>query len=215
MMTSNCKKTDQAVKKARDAMTERLVAEEFQRSGIDPSSGEFHQMQAEKLEKEANDLLVLTGLCQHGAGGEVIPTDESSNELARNTLEAPNVINVAGSASRVDQLTEAGVLAAGLDAAQSVGADNSLEMMLVHQMALCHDRSFKVITEAEGQKDPVEKARLLNAGARLMKVFQDGLLALNKIRTGGRQTVLVQHVQVSDGGQAVVSGMVKGGKDGG
>jgi hypothetical protein len=50
-----------------------------------------------------------------------------------------------------------------------------------------------------------------------MKVFQDGLLALNKIRTGGRQTVLVQHVQVSDGGQAVVSGVVKGkgGEDGG
>ena len=56
----------------------------------------------------------------------------------------------------------------------------------------------------------MEKARLLNAGARLMKAFQDGLLVLNKVRTGGKQTVLVQHVQVSDGGQAVVSGTVKG-----
>jgi len=108
-MTSTRKKTNQAVKKARDAMTERLVANEYQRSGIDPSSGDFHRMQAETLEKEANDLLVLTGLCQQGAGGEVIQADESSNEFARNTLEAPNVINVAGSASRVDQLTEAGV----------------------------------------------------------------------------------------------------------
>lgn len=50
---------------------------------------------------------------------------------------------------------------------------------------------------------PVEAARLVNSAARLMQVYQEGLLALFRIRRGGKQTVVVQHVQVSSGGQAV------------
>jgi hypothetical protein len=56
----------------------------------------------------------------------------------------------------------------------------------------------------------VDQVRLLNAGARLVEVFQKGALALHKIRTGGKQTVVVQHVNVTNGGQAVVAGSVKG-----
>ena len=36
----------------------------------------------------------------------------------------------------------------------------------------------------------------------MRQVFQEGLLALKKFRTDGRQKTVVQHVQVSDGGQA-------------
>ena len=50
------------------------------------------------------------------------------------------------------------------------------------------------------------EARLSNAAARMMRIFQEGLLTLQKIRTGGKQTVVVQHVQVSEGGQAVIAG---------
>jgi hypothetical protein len=48
----------------------------------------------------------------------------------------------------------------------------------------------------------------------MMGAFQDGLLALDRIRRGGKQTVKVvhQHVAVGPGGQAVVAaGGVKGG----
>jgi hypothetical protein len=58
---------------------------------------------------------------------------------------------------------------------------------------------------------PGERARLTNAAARMMQVYQEGFLTLRKIRTGGKQTFLVQHVQVSDGGQAVIVGSVKAG----
>jgi tetratricopeptide (TPR) repeat protein len=40
----------------------------------------------------------------------------------------------------------------------------------------------------------------------MMQIYQEGLLTLQKLRTGGKQTVVVQHVQVSDGGQAVIAG---------
>ena len=57
----------------------------------------------------------------------------------------------------------------------------------------------------------VEAGRMANTAARLMDTFQHGLLALERMRNGGRQVVTVQHVNVSDGGQAVVAGTVGGG----
>jgi hypothetical protein len=45
----------------------------------------------------------------------------------------------------------------------------------------------------------------------MMKAYQEGLLTLGRMRTGGRQVVTVQHVQVSEGGQAIVAGAVNSG----
>ena len=47
-----------------------------------------------------------------------------------------------------------------------------------------------------------------------MQAFQSGVLALHKIRTGGKQVVVVQHVDVSNGGQAVVAGSMNAGGKG-
>ena len=47
-----------------------------------------------------------------------------------------------------------------------------------------------------------------------MQVFQEGLLALKKSRTDGQQKIVVQHVQVSGGGQAVIAGQMKTGHRG-
>jgi hypothetical protein len=43
----------------------------------------------------------------------------------------------------------------------------------------------------------------------MMQVYQDAFLALQTIRTGGKQTLVVQHFQVTDGGQAIVAGSLK------
>jgi hypothetical protein len=42
-----------------------------------------------------------------------------------------------------------------------------------------------------------------------MECFQHGLLTIAKVRSGGKQTVVVQHVNVGDGGQAMVAGQMK------
>ena len=47
-----------------------------------------------------------------------------------------------------------------------------------------------------------------------MVAYQAGFLALQRARSGGRQVVTVQHVHVSDGGQAVVAAKI-GSKGGG
>src|SRR5450432_2803319 len=59
------------------------------------------------------------------------------------------------------------------------------------------------------------RSRLMNTAARLMQVCQNACLTLQRIKTGGKQTVVVQHVQVSDGGQAVIAASVEAGDQGG
>jgi len=48
---------------------------------------------------------------------------------------------------------------------------------------------------------------MANVAARLMEAYQRAALTLLRMRTGGRQVVTVQHVNIS-GGQAIVAGAV-------
>jgi hypothetical protein len=122
---------------------------------------------------------------------------------------------VIASEHRVDLAASvgSGVAESAVDAAQSAQAENSLEKMLCHQMAAAHRAAMKLTAwSLNASLPPVEVARLSNAAARMMQVYQEGLLTLQKLRTGGKQTVVVQHVQVSEGGQAVIAGSVASGQ---
>ena len=135
-----------------------------------------------------------------------------------NTLEEPTVISVDASEHRAHAATKAGVLSAALDAAVSAGAATSLEKMLAHQVAAAHHAGMELLGRvaedgALGHRlPPVERARLTNAAARLFEVSQGGCLTLQRMKTGGTQTVVVQHVNIEQGGQAVVAGRVEGGR---
>jgi centrosomal CEP104-like protein len=95
------------------------------------------------------------------------------------------------------------VAESAVDAAQSAQAGNSLEKMLCHQMAAAHRAAMKQLDRSlNSSLPPVEMARLSNSAARMRQIYQEALLTLQKLRTGGKQTVVVQHVQVSEGGQA-------------
>ena len=128
------------------------------------------------------------------------------------TLQQPNAVSVGASEQRMEAAEHLGVLRAAVDASVSAGARNSLEKMLCHQMAATHHASMTFLAGAMNSGlPPVEMARLTNAAARMMDVYQAGMLTLQKCRTGGRQTGVVQYVQVSDRGQAVIAGNVKAG----
>jgi len=100
-----------------------------------------------------------------------------------------------------------------VDAAESFQAANSLEKMLCHQLAAAHLAAMKLLASSltNASLPPVQMARLSNAAARMMQVYQERLLTLQKLRTGGKQTFLVQHVQVGEGGQAVIAGNMNAG----
>ena len=140
----------------------------------------------------------------------------------RDTLRTPDMPAIDASIARTDLLlTEhLDVAALAVDAAESAGAANSLEKMLTHQLALAHSAAFKFMDKAVGYLEqigrgrdgtaPVEAARLTNAAVRLMTTYQQGMLTLQRLRTGGTQVVQVQHLTVAEGAQAIV-GNVTGG----
>jgi len=71
---------------------------------------------------------------------------------------------------------------------------------------------YRVQAPVDLTRQPIaEFARLANAAARMMQAYQEAFVTLQKVRTGGKQTVVVQHVQIGEGGQAVVAGSVGAG----
>ena len=147
------------------------------------------------------------------ACGEAIQNDFRLGHIV-DTLQNPNMVNVVASEHRLDLAACVGsrVAETAVDAAQSAQARNSLEKMLCHQMAAMHRAAMKATARSlEPELPPLEMARLSNAAARMMQVYQEALLTLQKVRNGGKQTVVVQHVRVSEGGQAVIAGSMKPG----
>jgi hypothetical protein len=181
-----------------------------------PGLAEFHRAFAEDLMNEANRLMVPEHAIVLAPGREAIPALENRSLAGvRETLERPDTIGVEASSSRLDLLADADAVALGIDAAESINAMNSLEKMLAHQLAAAHRFSLKHLALIDRTKDNLEKLRLTNAAARMMESFQNGMKLLYRIRFGGRQVMVVQHVQVGQGGQAVIAGEVqsqKGGK---
>ena len=88
---------------------------------------------------------------------------------------------------------------------------NASEQMLAHQLAAAHKAALDLLAKSAAQHDTVERARLANTAARLMSTFQQGLLTLQRLRSGGQQLVTVRHVTVGAGGQAVIGNVQTGG----
>lgn len=144
-----------------------------------------------------------------GVGGEVVP--EHQLELS-DTLLAPDAVALDASAHRLDLVTSLGgdAAAMALDAAQTIGAANSIEKMFAHQLAMLHQASMQMMAKAGLEADPVIAMRTLNLGVRAAEVFQRGAVNLQKLRGGGRQTVRVEHVTIQAGGQSIVGSIQAG-----
>lgn len=140
----------------------------------------------------------------------------------------PGGVSALAGSARIALASEARADEFAIDMAESLEAANSAELALAHQMAAMHALSMRLIGRANleietlGRVDwdrrreaMVEIARLSNAAARVMETYQRALAVIAKVRSGGKQTVVVQHVQVSQGGQAVVAGHVGGNEKGG
>ncbi len=127
-------------------------------------------------------------------------------------VTAPSAISQVQAKARAERKViaeEAGIGLLAEDAAASIGAENSLEEMLSALLAMAYNASMRLATTAStvGRADVM--VRLSNASAKMMQAFADGTVALHKLRSGGKQTIVVQHVE-----QAVIAGEVKGGKRG-
>jgi len=217
-------RTQEAMEKKRVAKINRKVAQEYELIG-DNFGAEMYSSDAEALEKKAAVLMVPI-VSPVVSIGEVVPneTGTAQNHYLRSTLKSPDSAAIDASAARTELLMQEDleITALAIDAANSIDANNSIEKMLVHQMSAAHRVSLQLMNRASGlisqtSYDPrtteslnQQASKLFNSSIRMMNSFQQGLLTLNKIRNGGNQTVTVQHVSVSDGGQAVIGNLGSG-----
>ena len=165
---------------------------------------------------------------RRGCGNEAAPRVELDastrvRDVATTVRQSPDMLAADGSLARLTLARDADVLPLAVELAQDAGATTAAEKMLAHQLAAAHPLAMGLFATASGELHKhrvaahlnpealAEAVRSANAGARVMAAFAQGALALDRLRNGGRQTVTVQHVTVTDGGQAVVAGMIKGG----
>jgi aminoglycoside phosphotransferase family enzyme len=138
------------------------------------------------------------------AKGEVIPpeTDQSLHD----TLAVPDLASVEASFERSRLLLSSGpnVAAMGLDAADTIQAQNSLEKMLAHQLAATHAVIMEQVGQVHSREEGQASAKRLTAIARCLTAYQQGVLTVKKLRQTGNQRIVVQYVNVSEGGQAVI-----------
>lgn len=142
--------------------------------------------------------------------GECLPEAIDCNENVwepTNTLLQPNSIHQTASLDRLTLAEETGYQELCIDAADTIGANCSLEKMLAHQMAICHAEGMKLVVKAGKTRDEAVSLKMLNAATRFMEVYQKGYEAIHRAKRGNRQMVVVkyQQVNVGDGGQAVIT----------
>lgn len=166
-------------------------------------------------EKECTKLMIPAEGSTEVSMGEVVPLPaddvcENSEAIAidiiRDTLQNPSTVSVDASVERTKILHHACALEIGIDAADSIQAKNSLEKMLVHQMAVCHVKAMELITKVadlpRGREDL--EIKMLNVAARMMDTYQKGMETLTRTRNAGKQTITVKQVHVN-GGQNVIA----------
>ncbi|MEB3206914.1 MAG: hypothetical protein VKK59_06170 [Vampirovibrionales bacterium] len=98
-------------------------------------------------------------------------------------------------------------LNASVDMVNGIRPETPLEGMLAVQMAVCHRMAMAFAGRAfnsDSNRDQVDAQ--VNRTVKLMKVFNQQLEALNRLRNGGKQSILVQHqsVNVNQGQQQIV-----------
>lgn len=106
----------------------------------------------------------------------------------------------------VTELNSAIAMVAGIEPRDHLEAMLAFQMATVHVLSMRHARSM-VTSETIDQLDIQE--RVVN---KLMRTFTTQMEALRKHRNGGNQKVVVEHVYVGEGGQAIIGNVTHGGR---
>ena len=123
----------------------------------------------------------------------------------KDTLSDPDLAAIESSETRGRFLKMNDVVALGVDVSNTVKAANTAEKLVAHEIAVAHKVAMEQAMRATLESDPAIEIKRLQVSARMMSVAQQGLLNLQRLKTGGTQNVVVQHVHVQAGGQAMVA----------
>jgi hypothetical protein len=93
-----------------------------------------------------------------------------------------------------------------------IAPQDGLEGMLAAQMVAVHNMAMSCARRSMANDQRTEMVdRNINRVTKLMRTFTAQVEALQKYRSKGQQKITVQHVQVNQGGQAVIGDIHPGG----
>ncbi len=92
-----------------------------------------------------------------------------------------------------------------------LGPQDAIERMLAVQLAATHVATIRQAGWLAKSENQVQLDGRGNGYNKLARTFAAQVETLRKHRNGGNQTVTVQHVNVEDGGQAIVGNVETGG----
>ncbi len=88
---------------------------------------------------------------------------------------------------------------------------DSTEAKLCLQSTVLYSQGLRYIEKAENSNRVDHSEFYLKNAIKLLRLHNETIETLAKYRRGGEQKVIVQHVQVNDGGKAIVGNVVNGG----
>ena len=97
-----------------------------------------------------------------------------------------------------------------LSVVKGIKPRDQIEAMLAGQMAAVHAATMAIAGSLAEAKYLEHRDSAERAFSKLARTFMGQMEALKRYRTGGEQTVTVQHVNVSEGGQAIVGNVTQG-----
>jgi hypothetical protein len=115
------------------------------------STTAFDLARANRWEGQARTKQLPSTRTEIGAGRELIDVENRWDAVgAVDTVADPDFVTASASRERLELANEAGSLDLALDGANSIQAQDSLEKMLVHQMAVLHRGMMRAATRMYG-----------------------------------------------------------------
>src|SRR6266566_9761819 len=100
-----------------------------------------------------------------------------------------------------------------LSVMKGVQPRDQLETMLAAQMAAVHMATITIAQQLADVENVPQQDSAERAFNKLSRTFTTQMEALKRYRTGGEQKVTVQHVSVTEGGQAIVGNVTQAARD--
>jgi hypothetical protein len=95
---------------------------------------------------------------------------------------------------------------------QGIKPQNEIEGMLAVQMVGVHNLAMDAMRLAMiSDQHPQARDRNTNRATMLLRTFAAQIEALKKYRTGGQQKMIIEHVHIHKGAQAIVGSVTQGG----
>ena len=174
-----------AVKMQLEAQKHRQVANHLEARG-DIIGPIYERAEAARLECVADlalDLVVHTmGPVTVGNGGEMAIGSPAMSPFVDTVRERADMLAVDASCERMQLADNARALTLAIDAATTIQATNSVEKMLIHQMAAAHNAAMDQLAEGYELQNrykynphlqhlSIEAGRRFNAAARMMDAY--------------------------------------------